>query len=959
MIRNFVPLLLSIAVLPASGAEVVRVLTIADLGLPAEATADGFYLADPAVAGGEMVIEGWGKDRFYLIRLPAPGPVKGIVALYREAEKTADGQEAKPATGPAAKPKRLSFSVSQQAFMAAPDGSERMHTEEAKSWHYLLSDRSQDGRSSSLLPESIDRGTRAWWALRLEQATGKAAKPDPDERRRRRNGDLDETIDLFTGLTALNENLQFDRRLAIRGEGESTVALDSLPTLQTKEIPWERMPGAKDAAKPVIDLLAERIPVDQHAVFFPSFPALVTAVRQADETLSGPVQILAGHGADSGTQSRYQRQLGLELNELSKRFGAQVVDQVAFTGSDPFLRVGADVAVLLHAKQPALLASYLTLKQQALIQAGAVASNGTLGKLAWRAAVSADRALSCYVLNDGDITVIANSLAQLEAYAAVRSGGRPALATAPELAFFRRRYVADANELALAVVSDATIRRWCSARWRIGDSRRTRAQAVMTSMQAEWIAAGCLATWTPADAPADLGTITIGANGVRSSVYGSLAFMTPIAELDLAKVTAAEAESFKRFLEGYQRAWRDFFDPIAIRLQTTSDGRMGVDLSVLPLIVGSEFREVFRLVGKASLAVGAADRHPALVQYAIALDPQGGLLAEAEGNFGGLLGGIASPLGWVGNAASIYAEADPVWAELVKARQESDRFGFNEFSQFAQKNLSRFPVGANIAVRDPLKLAVFLTGIRALADQSAPGLVTWGTRMWKGITYVSVTPSKQGQAEIDAKLFYLPAPEGLTVTLNEELMHRAIDRLVTAREALAAGKPHPALPWPGEQMAASVQPPFLAQLSELRDGRGGGGVSAWMMGRMWNDINILNEWHRLFPKEDPLAVHERLWNTRLVCPFGGTYRWNEKWLSMEATEVGAPDDSREPATVPAAFATIAALAAGIGFDELPSLDEAKPAEPTNDTPRGRRNARERVSIGLRARIEITPAPVKP
>ena len=248
--------------------------------------------------------------------------------------------------------------------------------------------------------------------------------------------------------------------------------------------------------------------------------------------------------------------------------------------------------------------------------------------------------------------------------------------------------------------------------------------------------------------------------------------------------------------------------------------------------------------------------------------------------------------------------------------------------------------------------------------QSAPGLVTWGTRVWKDVTYVAITPSKQGQAEIeiDAKLFYLPAPEGLTVTLNEDVMHRAIDRLVVARAALAAGKPHPALPWPGEQMAASIQPPFLAQLSELRGGRDGGGLSAWMYSRMWSDIAILNEWHRLFPKEDPLAVHERLWNTRLVCPFGGTYRWNEEWLTMVASEVGAPDDAREPVTVPAAFATIAALAAGIGFEELPNLDEArpaKPADPADDTPRGRRDARERVSIGLRARIEFTQAAIKP
>lgn len=958
MIRNLIPLLLSVAVLPMSGAEVVRVLTLADLGLPAEAMADDVSISDWAVADGEIVREGYGDDKPFLIRLPAPGAVRGIVSIY---PRPKDGQPVEAT----ARNKRVPFTISQQVFLAAPDGSERMRAEEAKSFESRITDRQWGDRfNSSLLPESIDHGSRAWWALRAEQATGKAAKPDADERRRRRSGTLDESVDLFTGLTALNENLQFDRRLAIRGDGDATVALDSLPTLQTKEIPWERMPGAKDAAKPVIDLLAGRIPVDQHAVFFPSFPALVAAIRQADETLSGPMQLLAGHGADAGTQGRYQRQLGLELNELSKRFGAQVVDQVAFTGSDPFLRVGSDVAVLLHAKQPALLASYLTLKQQALIQAGAVANSGALGTLTWRAAVSADRALSCYVLTDGDVTVIANSLAQLEAYAAVQSGARPALASAPELAFFRRRYVAEANELALAVISDATIRRWCSARWRIGDSRRTRAHAVMCHLQAEWIAAGCPATWTPADAPSDLGTITFGANGVRSSVYGSLGFMTPIAELDLAKVTAAEAESFKRFLERYQRSWRDFFDPIAVRLQTTADGRMGLDLSVLPLIVGSEYGEFLQMIGKGSLTAGAADRHPALLQYAIALDPQGGLMAEVEGGLGGMMGGLASPLGWVGGAASIYAEADPVWAELVKLATQSrspDGFGFREFSQFAQKNISRFPVGVNIAVRDPLKLAAFLTGIRAMADQAAPGLVTWGNGTWKDVTYVTVAPSQQGRdaLEVDAKLFYLPAPEGLTVTLNEGLMQRAIERLVAAREARAAGKPHPALPWPGEQLAASVQPPFLAQLSELRSGMTGGGVSAWMYGRLWSDIAILNEWHRLFPKEDPLAVHERLWNTRLVCPFGGTYRWNEEWLTMVATEVGAPDDPREPVTVPAAFAAIASLAAGIAFDELPGLDEAKPADPADDTPRGRRAARERTSIGLRARIEITPTVVKP
>jgi hypothetical protein len=943
MSRNIIPLLFASMTIPLSAAEVVRQVAVSDLGLPPEATATGMHLGDPAIADGEVLLDHQqGSRQVLLIRMPAAGAVRGLIIAYPDAQPDAPepAADAKPdGAKPAAKPKRIPFTLSAQAFAMAQDGSERMHSLESERFKRLLTERDRGDRFSSIIPVSIDQGTRAWWAQRLERASG-IAQATPEEIRQRRRGGLDETVDLFSGLTALNENLQLDRRLAITGGDAATVALDSLPTLQAKEVPWERMAGAKDAAAPRIDLLAGRIPVDQHAVFFPSFSALVTAIRQADETLSGPLQVLAGHGEDAGTQQRYQRQLGLELNELSKRFGAQVIDQVALTGSDPYLRTGSDVAVLLHARQPALLATYLTLRLQGLIQAGAAAKNGMIGNLSWLGAVNADRSQSCFVLVDGDTAVIANSLAQLDAYAAVRTGARPALAGAPELAFFRRRYAPDDSELALAVVSDATIRRWCSARWRIGDSRRTRAHAVLASLQADWIAAGCPATWTPTDVPADLGAITVGANGVRSSLYGSLAFMTPIAELDLAKATIAEAEAYKRFLERYQRSWRDYFDPIAARLQTTTNGRIGIDLSVLPLIVGSEYRELLRLTGKAVIAPGAGDPHAALLHYVIALDPQGGLLSGFDRDASGMLGGLASPLGWVGSSAAVYADPDPAfWADLVKPTERGRM-------TFLQRNLSRIPVGVNIAVRDQLKLAAFLTGIRGMAAQAAPGLVTWGTRMWKEVTYVVVSPSQQGRAEFDAELFYLPAPEGLTITLNEGVMQRAIDRLVAARAA--AGKPDQASQWLGGKLAASVQPPFLAQLSEL-DERGG--MRRWMDGRMGSDIAILNEWHRLFPQEDPVAVHERLWNTRLVCPYGGTYRWNEAWLTMEATAVGAPDDGRELPTYPAAFSPIASLSAGIAFDELPSQEPPKPDAGQADERRGD----ERTSIGLRARLEIEPA----
>ena len=60
----------------------------------------------------------------------------------------------------------------------------------------------------------------------------------------------------------------------------------------------------------------------------------------------------------------------------------------------------------------------------------------------------------------------------------------------------------------------------------------------------------------------------------------------------------------------------------------------------------------------------------------------------------------------------------------------------------------------------------------------------------------------------------------------------------------------------------------LDALNELRHGVAPGedGLRGWMQRLAWSNIAILNEWKRLFPDQDPVAVHERLWGVRPVCP---------------------------------------------------------------------------------------------
>src|SRR5690606_7309019 len=95
--------------------------------------------------------------------------------------------------------------------------------------------------------------------------------------------------------------------------------------------------------------------------------------------------------------------------------------------------------------------------------------------------------------------------------------------------------------------------------------------------------------------------------------------MTPIVEMEISSVTRAEAAAYERWRDTYQENWRDVLDPIAIRLTARAD-LLGVDLTVMPLIGGSDYRQYVELAGKARIRPGAGDPHNALLHITHAID---------------------------------------------------------------------------------------------------------------------------------------------------------------------------------------------------------------------------------------------------------------------------------------------------------------------------------------------------
>lgn len=730
-----------------------------------------------------------------------------------------------------------------------------------------------------------------------------------------RTGQLSDTYALLSGGRAMSENLQLDRILLTTRPDEPTVDVDSITGITVREFDWQAL--TQDMT-PDLDPLARLIPADQHVMFFPSFQNVLKMTDESTDFGTPVLRVMDPRSETARTRERYERQLCLPLNTLVRLLGPKMVRSVALTGSDPYYRTGTDVAVLLETPQPEALHELLLAQVSLLSKAhpDAEAIRGEEAGLSYAGARSPDRSVCSYVARLDGAAVVTNSPHQLKRLAAVHDGESPALTSLPEYTFFRQRYpLGDDDETALLFLSDATIRRWCGPKWRVASSRRTRAAAVLAELTASHVNGLVTKTVEPGAIHTDwfipdAGKLRLTPQGVISSTYGSLEYLTPIAELPINKVTEAEAQAYRRWRDTYQWNWRQFFDPIAIRFSVRDD-RVAMDLSVLPLILATEYNEFVRFTQGAEIAPHAGDPHDALLHAALSVNREAPMMKTATSLLQGLLKMFGvDPLSWLGQSIALYADDDPFWRELADIDVE-------HLDGFMQAHMHRLPIAVHLEVISAAKLTVFLTAFRAYIEQTAPGMCTWHNLIYKEQPYVKVTPTesaKTGEPQLEKlAVYYCPTPDALTLTLNEDVLKRAIDRRVTRRAAGEQGNEtlRPGKPWLGRNICLQIDRKLLDGLHKII----GENYQTVMQARAWGNLPILNEWKRMYPDRDPVQVHERLWNTRLVCPGGGEYVWNEEWQTMESTVYGHPGVPKDGPPMPPKVDEFVSGNFGLTFEE--------------------------------------------
>jgi len=721
--------------------------------------------------------------------------------------------------------------------------------------------------------------------------------------RRRRRG-LEDTYDLFTGGRALSENLALEEVLAYTDDEAGWIPIGEISGITTREMDWTELIAGLD---PELDPLAGRIPFDQHALFFPSFNAMVRVLDEARTNGAPVLELFDSRSENAHSQERYERQLCLPLDAAARLMGAQLVKSVVITGSDPYMRTGTDVAVILHSSRPAILEAFLIERQRLSLKTyGAREVHGAAGGYAWRGVLTDDRRIGSYLMRLDDDLVVCNSIAQLERLAAVASGEVPALASLGEYIFFRDRYERGAgDEDAFLVLSDATIRRWGSPHWRIGASRRTRAAAVLAEERAADLARS-LSGMKLSDQTLGLAYLPVPGGGAlirtddgpRSERYGTERFLTPIIELDMERVTAAERHAYDMFRRSYDRRWRQVFDPIAARV-VVRDDRLELDLSVVPLVLQTDYRELIELTRGATLAPSGGDPHEGtLIHFAMALGRESGILSTGSQFAGMFAPGITDPLAWLGEDAAIYVENDPILLKELEAAADVE--------EFLEENMHRLPIGIHIPSKDPLRMALFVTGLRGYIESSAPGLLRFEARTHSERGYVAVIPEDNRSMPAGLALYYVALPDGLVLSLREDLVQGAIDRFIKRR----AGESQTHA-WLGESVALSVGAGFQTML-DAAIGQKWGRERQRMA---WKALPILNEWRSVAGAQDPIAFHAEHWGMELRCPAGEGFVWNEEWQTYESAVFGHPGQPRMGDRLPPLVREARGAELGLTFEQ--------------------------------------------
>ena len=410
-----------------------------------------------------------------------------------------------------------------------------------------------------------------------------------DARAAARPGDNLTMFSILGGRAAIEETLQLQDLNVAKQDEEDTVDVAELKGVEIKAHPFQEMLGGQPGGNLELANLA---PHDRFFVYVAQPAAVLPFLDAGADFLAAAGAGFTANRLDYGLRERYLKRLGVSRQFLEAAIRSGMIRDMSLIMPDLLFIDGTDITVTVRLAQPQLL-------------------NGLLGLLGIRGlaeqqivALETDGGQAYWALR-GDTLCISSHSGELQRVLALLDrGGEGSLGQSDEFRYMLTQLPIQPRTRLYAYFSDPFVRRLVGPQVKLAQLRRLKARSLIEHVtarslqasldgveQADSVAALSLANYLPKEFPAD--EYIIDDEGiVQSASYGSLDRLRTLQEVPVERVTPAEAEAYEQYVDRYSQYWRQFFDPIAVRLNDTAAGALELETFILPLIDSSIYNNL-------------------------------------------------------------------------------------------------------------------------------------------------------------------------------------------------------------------------------------------------------------------------------------------------------------------------------------------------------------------------------
>jgi len=425
--------------------------------------------------------------------------------------------------------------------------------------------------------------------------------------RRGRQSDFN-YYDLLSGGLAIRESLQVDT-ISASGDNEGTVPISSLKGPEVASHPFKKMmKGRKFKAYP----LASIAPEDFYYFHFSNMAKALDFFDYMNQVGGALYQRASPKAVDFMVKKKVMTQLAIVENRWARKFYDHVIDEMAVVGSDPFIRLGSDVSFIYKLKYPSIFYKKIDgYRNEFIKKYNATSRSLTIGGKKARLIKSENRKVCSYLVKlDKKTVIISNSLSAVKVIVATYNKKHPSLAKAFDFQYMRSIYPAgDKKEDAFLFLSDSFIRYLVGPKSRISEARRLYEALRIADLERHGLFYYHLygkKAVTVRDLQREFGPEVVekfaGLSFEKTSFaavskrFGKMGYFTPNVDIELPSVSKKEADDYNRFLRGYNNYWREYFDPVGIRIMQKG-GRTRMETCILPLINNSIYNSLTQLFG--------------------------------------------------------------------------------------------------------------------------------------------------------------------------------------------------------------------------------------------------------------------------------------------------------------------------------------------------------------------------